>query len=298
MNIKQLRTLLAIAETGSLTRASELLHVVQPALSRHLKLVEEELGAQVFERTNRGMVLTDAGDTFLRKVKHALRDLDQARVEISANKESLSGTVSIGLLPSLSEALPAPLLVSLRERYPDLKLRVTAGFTEELQAMLERGKLDVAVLGNYSPSALLRTMPVLREPLFLIGRKTARLGKGKPMTLAAAAQLPLVLPPYPQGLRELIEQACTIIGVRPNVIAESNSTRVQLDLAHTGLGFAILPKVSFLRYEHTRELTAIPITSPDLHRQLVIAHLVADESTTARSIVTDLILQHLGKVLQ
>lgn len=296
MNIKQLRTLLAIAETGSVTRASQLLHVVQPALSRHLKLIESELGTQLFDRTNRGMTPTDAGANFLRKVQHALRDLDQARAEFTAGKRTLRGTVSIGLLPSLSEALAVPLMTSLKACHPDLKLRITAGFTGELQPLLERGDLDVAVLGNYSPSGLLRTTPVVRETLFLIGHRLAKFAKGKPIPLSRVAQMPLIVPAYPQGLRELIEQACTIIGVTPNVVAETNSTRVQLEFVHARQGFAILPRIVLGRYEHSKDLVALPVTGPTLYRQLVIAHLVGDEVPPARSIVTELIERHLTAV--
>lgn len=281
MDIKQLRTLLAIAETGSLTRASELLHVVQPALSRQLKLLEDELGVQVFERNRRGMQLTDAGKTFVEKARRALRQLDQAKTDIIATKNNILGTVSIGMLPSLGDAISVPLVASLRRQYPDLLISLTTGFTSELQGLLEKGELDVALLGEYKPSALLSTEPVLREALYVVGLPATGLRLTDPVTLSSAAKLPLILPAYPQGLRLLIDHACTMMGVHLNVVAESNSTSVQLDLVRAGQGFAILPFVALTPYLEDGRLSAAPITAPDMHRNLAIAQLMAKRGSTS-----------------
>lgn len=293
MDIKQLRTLLAIAETGSLTRASELLHVVQPALSRQLKLLEDELGVQVFERNRRGMQLTDAGKTFVENVRRALRQLDQAKTDIIATKTNILGTVSIGMLPSLGDAISVPLVASLRRQYPDLLIRLTTGFTSELQGLLEKGELDVALLGEYKPSALLSTEPVLREALYLVGLPASGLHVSAPVTLSSAAKLPLILPAYPQGLRLLIDHACTIIGVHVNVVAESNSTSVQLDLVRHEQGFAILPVVALAPYLDDGRLCAAPITAPDLYRNLAIAQLVAKRGSTSILCVVDALRKQL-----
>lgn len=281
MDIKQLRTLLAIAETGSLTRASELLHVVQPALSRQLKLLEDELGVQVFERNRRGMQLTDAGKTFVEKVRRALRQLDQAKTDIIATKNNILGTVSIGMLPSLGDAISVPLVATLRRQYPDLLISLTTGFTSELQGLLEKGELDVALLGEYKPSALLSTEPVLREALYVVGLPATGLRLTDPITLSSAAKLPLILPAYPQGLRLLIDHACTMMGVHLNVVAESNSTSVQLDLVRAGQGFAILPFVALTPYLDDGRISAAPITAPDMHRNLAIAQLMAKRGSSS-----------------
>jgi DNA-binding transcriptional LysR family regulator len=83
MDLKQLRALLAIAETGSVTRAADILHIVQPAISRQLKLLEEELGVALFERERHGMVLTPPGRLFVERASRALQELDAAKEEIS-----------------------------------------------------------------------------------------------------------------------------------------------------------------------------------------------------------------------
>ena len=292
MDIRQLRTVLAIAETGSLTRAAELLHVVQPALSRQLRSLEDELGVAIFERNSRGMALTEPGRGFLEQVRISLQGLDQAKAAMAASISSLTGTVSIGLLPSLGAAIAAPLVTKLRRLYPDLKVRLASGFTQELQESLERGDLDVALLGDYQPSKLLITEPVLREPLYVVSLPTSGLRRDEALTLTSVAKLPLVLPAPSQGLRQLIERACTIINVSLSPVVESNDTSVQIELVEQGVGFAILPAVAIAPALRAGRLAAAPITAPQLYRRVVISSSVVNRNAlTTRTLHKQLITQ-------
>ncbi|MYN13868.1 LysR family transcriptional regulator [Pusillimonas sp. TS35] len=270
MDIKQLRTVLAIAETGSLTRAATLLHVVQPALSRQLRQLEEELGTPLFERNRLGMVLTAPGRRFLDQVRVSLQALDQAKADIAVSTTGLSGAVSIGMLPSLASALTVPIITSLRRQHPDLRVSVTTGFTPALQDGLERGQLDIGLLGDYRPSELLSVTPVLREPLHVVGLPCSGLRITDPVTLASVARMPLVVPGGSQGLRHLIDRACTIIGVNLNIVAESDDTSLQLELVERGVGYAILPVMAIAPELAAERLIAAPIITPELHRTVVI----------------------------
>lgn len=276
MDIRQLRTILAIAETGSLTRAAELLHVVQPALSRQLRQLEEELGTQLFERNRLGMTLTGPGRRFLDQVRASLQTLDQAKAEITASNLGLRGVVSIGMLPSWASVLAAPLVTSLRRQHPDLRVRIATGFSDPLQEWLERGQLDIALMSEYRHSELLSATPVLREPLHVVGLPYAGLRASDPLTLASVAHMPLVLPAASQGLRHLIDRACTIIGVSLNIVAESDDTAIQLELVERGVGFAILPVAAIAPAIAEGRLTAAPITTPELHRTVVIGRPVVN----------------------
>lgn len=290
MDIRQLRTILAIAETGSLTRAAELLHVVQPALSRQLRQLEEELGAQLFERNRLGMVLTEPGRRFLDQVRTSLQTLDQAKADIAMSASSLSGTVSIGMLPSLASALSAPIVISLRHQYPELKVRIITGFTPALQDRLERGQLDIGLLGDYRPSELLSATPVLREPLHIVGLPCSDLRTRTPLTLASVARMPLVVPTGSQGLRHLIDRACTIIGVNLNIVAESDDTSLQLELIERGIGYAILPVMAIAPELAAGRLAAVPIITPELHRTVVIGHPVLNRNPiTANALQAELV---------
>lgn len=277
MELRQLRTVLAIAETGSLTKAAELLHVVQPALSRQLKQLEDELGTPLFERNRLGMVLTVPGRRFVDQVRLSLKGLNEARADIGAAKTDLLGTVSIGMLPSLAAALAGPLVIALQEQYPNLRVRIATGFSDFLQEGLEGGKLDICLMGDYLQSELLQTSPVYSEPIYVFGMPGSGLSQDIPMTLEAVSRMPMVVPEA-RSLRNVIDRACTILGVNLNLVAESDSTTVILDLVLRGVGYTILPVIPIMTMLAEKRIEGAPIISPTLQRTVIIGTAVLNRN--------------------
>ena len=277
MELRQLRTVLAIAETGSLTKAAELLHVVQPALSRQLKQLEDELGTPLFERNRLGMVLTVPGRRFVDQVRLSLKGLNEARADIGAAKSDLLGTVSIGMLPSLATALAGPLVIALQQQYPNLRVRIATGFSDFLQEGLEGGKLDICLMGDYLQSELLQTSPVYSEPIYVFGKPGSGLSEGAPMTLEAVSRMPMVVPEA-RSLRNVIDRACTILGVNLNLVAESDSTTVILDLVLRGVGYTILPVIPIMTMLAEKRIEGAPIISPTLQRTVIIGTAVLNRN--------------------
>ncbi len=277
MEIRQLRTVLAIAETGSLTKAAELLHVVQPALSRQLKQLEDELGAPLFERNRLGMTLTVPGRRFLDQVRVSLRGLNQAKVDIGSATSDFSGTVAIGMLPGLAAALAGPLVTNLRQQYPNLKVRIATGFSDFLQDGLEDGQLDICLMGDYLQSELLQVSPVYAEPIFVLGLPGCGLSTSIPVTLEEVSRMPMVVPEA-RSLRNVIDRACTIIGVNLNLVAESDSTAVILDLVQRGVGYTILPVIPIMPMLADKCVEGAPIISPTLERKVIVATAVLNRN--------------------
>lgn len=289
MDIKQLRALLAIAETGSVSRAAEILHIVQPAVSRQLRLLEEDLGAPLFERGRRGMELTEAGQLLVDHARRALRELDQARSEITPEPGAVSGIVTIGLLPSIADLLAAPLVMALKAQYPRLTVRVSMGYAGYLQKWLEAGEVDAALLYDPKPSALLEVEPLLDEVLYLVGLKSAGLRQDRAVPLADLENTPLILPSQPHGLRLLLDHACAVAGLKLSIVAETNAMGIQKNLVSSGLGFTILPSVAIADDVAQGRLSAAPLTQPDLERRIVLARPMTRRSSVAvRCAVTEL----------
>jgi LysR family nitrogen assimilation transcriptional regulator len=281
LDIKQLRTFLAIAGSGSVTRASEILHIVQPALSRQLRLLEEDLGTSLFERRGRGMQLTDAGLMLVDRARRALHELDQAKAEIIAAPETVTGTVTIGLLPSVSNLLAAPLVDKLKRQYPKLAVCISIGFAGYLQQWLENGEIDVALLYFTTPSATLEVVPLLDEVLYLVGPFSAGLRPDRPVRLRDMEAMSFVMPTHPHGLRLLLDHACAMAGMNLLIAAETNAMGVQKDLVEHGLGYTVLPGVAVFEDVKCGRLSAAPITAPDLSRRLVLASSVTRRSSLA-----------------
>lgn len=297
MDIRQLRTILAIAETGSLTKAAELLHIVQPALSRQLRQLEEELGASLFERNRLGMVLTQPGRRFVDQVRVSLKGLYQAKADIGATQTSLMGSVAIGMLPNLALCLAGPLVESLRRQYPDLRVRIATGFTDFLHEGLMQGQLDMCLMGDYLQSELLNNFPVFREPMFVVGLPDSRLSQSMPVDLADVAKMPLVVPEA-ESLRHVIDRACTIIGVNLNPIVESGNTPVLLDLVARGIGVSILPVMPIAPMLKSKQLVGAPIVSPDLRRTVTIGSPVISRNPHAVKILHDELIRLLRPLVQ
>src|ERR1017187_7608346 len=117
MELKQLRAFLTVAETGNVTRAAEVLHRVQPAVSRQIRLLEEDIGSSLFVRERHGMVLTDAGRSLVGYARRAMLELDRARAEIAGANEGIGGLVTLGLLPSTIDMLSSPPISALATNY-------------------------------------------------------------------------------------------------------------------------------------------------------------------------------------
>lgn len=272
MDIKQLRTFLAIADTGSITRASETLHLVQPALSRQLRMLEEELGTTLFDRTPRGMELTDAGRRLIDRARRALREIDGARTEIlAANPGAVGGIVDLGLLTSQSELIAGPLVAALRAKHPELLLRIYTGYSDRLKEWLESGDVGLAMLTDYKKSSQLDMHALFSEQLCLVGGPDSDDHGTAPIGVQRLVGLPLILPVFYRGLRLILDHASEAQGVKLNVVAETNDTRVQKSIVEQGLGYAVLPMSSFAGEVAAGRLRATPIAGEELRRRTGIA---------------------------
>lgn len=290
MDIKQLRAFLAIADTGSITRASETLHLVQPALSRQLRMLEDELGTPLFERTPRGMELTDAGARLVERARRALREIDGARTEIlAANPGAVRGTVDVGLLTSQSELISAPLVAALKASHPELLLRIYTGYSDRLREWLETGDVGLAMLTDYKKSSQLDMQPLFVEQLCLIGGPGSEDLGSNAIGLQRLVKLPLILPVFYRGLRLILDHASEAQGVKLNVIAETNDTRVQKAMVKQDLGFAVLPMSIVASEVASGYLRATPIAGEELQRRTGIAvSMMRRNSLAVRAVANEL----------
>jgi DNA-binding transcriptional LysR family regulator len=280
VDIKQIRTLIAIAETGSATRAGELLHLVQPAVSRHIRMLEEECGVPLFERERHGMVLTDAGRTLVEYGRRALRELDKARAEIGPAGNAISGRVVIGLLASTSRLLAADLVARLRLKHPAVALSVNVGYAGNVTQWLEAGEVELALLYDTRSSTGLQVEALLDERLYVIG-PPGEVEADTPFPLKALADRPMIFPNAAHGLRSIIDHALAVAGISVDIVAETNALDLQKSLVAKGFGYTILPSSGVLDEFQAGLLSGAPIGTPDLSRRIVIARAAARRPSPA-----------------
>lgn len=293
MDLKQLRALLAVAESGSVTKAAELLNVVQPAVSRQLKLLEESVGAPLFARERHGMELTDAGRTLVERARRALRELEQAKAEIKPISGVVSGIVNLGMPGSTCDLIAGDLVAIVKSQFPLIHMRLYSGYREHLKHWLDIGELDVAILNDPKASPLMELQPVLEERLYLVGRPETGLLLDQPQPISVLRSTPLILPTAPNGLRSTVEYACATANIPLDIVAETNSMYLQKTLAMQGLGCTILPSASISSDVARGLLAAAPMTQPDLLRRLAIGLPTTRTTSIAANCVIKLMLAHI-----
>lgn len=288
MDLKQLEYFVHVAELGSFTRASGFLGVAQPALSRQVRALEVELRQSLFERTGRGVVLTEAGKRLLAHGRGILQQVERARQDMEDERGAASGHLAIGLPPSVSRVLTTPLVTAFRQRFPKATMTVVEGLSAYALEWLQIGRIDCAVVYNVTPSPAIDLLPVLDEALYLVSARGAGAPRvGAPLTLAALADLPLVMPSRPHSLRMLLEAAMAAEGRRPHVGIEIESVPAILDLVQQHGLHGVLTLNGVRSHGHEDVFTVRPIVPAKGPAQLVTTQWIATSAQRPRGPLID-----------
>jgi LysR family nitrogen assimilation transcriptional regulator len=274
MELRQLRAFIDIAESGTFSRAALRQTTTQPILSRRVKQLEKELGTELFHRNGRGVVLSEAGKLLEPYARVMLDSARDAALQIQALSSDPVGQVVIGMPSSIATVLAVDLVQEFRLAFPNVSVRIMEGYSGHVVEWLTTGQLDIAVL--YDARGLkanaLHTDPVLTDELFLIGpfHDRDRLGAG-PVPVSRLAQLSLVLPSRPHGIRVLVDEALGKVGLQANVQLEIDAMHTMLSLAEKGLGYTVLSASSVLDLVRAKRVRIWRLTEPAITRSLVIA---------------------------
>lgn len=270
MDLKQLTALVTVSDVGSATKAAALLHLVQPAVTRQIRTLEDEVGVLLFERTRQGMVCTPAGEVLVDSARRALRDLERARAEIRPDPRGVSGLVTIGLLESTVDIMTMRLLDAVAAHFPGIGLRVMTAYSGHLQQWLDAGDIDLSMLYNLTSTPSLFVTPLLRERLWAVAPHDESLSPDEPVTWNRLLEQPLVLPTPGHGLRSLVDEAIIATGITVRPRLETNSMQVQLLAVKEGRGWTVLPASAVPRIVTLGELSAAPLCDPEITRSVVL----------------------------
>lgn len=288
MNLQQLKTFVLIAELGSLSKVSDRIRIAQPALSRQMRLLQEEVGVPLLARHRLGLRLTEAGEEMLRRLSGVIRQLDQAFEDVRTLSNAASGRVALGIVPTASYVLAGQLACRVADQYPGISLRIVEAYSVHLIEWLQRGEIDVAIMYGSDTAFHLKTEPLLLDELVLVGPPDSDLKPGVPVTVAALTALPLVLPSRPNGLRLIVESAAVKAKVKLAVRFEADSFRVLNDLVEKGLGYTVLPLSAIGREREARRLKFAPLIQPKVTRRLVLGLPPDGVASRATKTVIDL----------
>ncbi len=292
MELRQLRYFVGVADAGSLLQAAGRLHVAQPALGQQITALERSVGARLFDRSSRGVRLTEAGKVFLAHARTVLADADRARQAVRDMATVPRGEVALGLTTTVALVATLPILTACRAQLPEVRLKLVEGYSGFLCEWLQAGRLDLSLLYGETPEAGLSKRPLLDDTLvFVTGASGRRLPRKLP--LAALADWPLVLPGHAHGLRRMVEQACAPLALQLDVVAEIESLGSVKRATEAGIGSTILPAGAVAEEVAAGRLRTAVIDSPHMVRRVVLAVNAARPATVAGQAVAALVQQVL-----
>ncbi|MBJ2293339.1 LysR family transcriptional regulator [Pseudomonas sp. MF5691] len=240
MDLRQLRYFVKVIECGNITRASEALHIAQPAISQQMRNLELDMGMPLLERSVHGVVATAAGQTLYRHAIELLRQADGTREMLRQDADFPQGKVSVGMPSSTARMLAIPLARAIGQRYPGIKLELIDAPSAELGRLITVGRVALAVNVDVVETRGMAFQRLLTETLYLVAWPEFELAED-PVSIEALAKMPLVLPCAPNTIRNRVEFALQEAGLKCEVEFEANSTDLLFSAVKAQLGVTVLP---------------------------------------------------------
>ncbi len=266
MDTQLLAAFIAVAESQSFTRAADNLHLSQPAISKRITALEEQIGRSLFDRVGRSISLTDAGRTLLPYARKALQDIEDGRRALSQLEGNVSGRLSIGTSHHIGLHRLPPVLSAFTQQYPAVDLDLHFMDSEVACEAVLAGKLELGIVTLPTlPLAHLQSRCVWPDPLSVVCAPNHPLAGVGDLTLNALAEHPAVLPDEATYTHRIITDAFKAQGVAPRVRLATNYLETLKMLVNIGLGWSVLP-------DSMLDTSVVRLRLPQLamHRQLGI----------------------------
>jgi LysR family transcriptional regulator, hydrogen peroxide-inducible genes activator len=246
MELQQLRYFCAIADTGSFSRAAQQTHVSQPSLSQQIRKLEDELGVRLFDRLGRTVQLTALGRAFLPRARAVLSELEAARSDVVERKTSVSGPISIGVIPTIAPYFLPPILSTFAQKYPEARVTVAEEITPLLLERLRVGTMDVAIVALPLPARghEFQSLPLMIERLYAVLPKQHSLAKRRALLLKELQDDAFLLLRDGHCFRETAIAACKRARLNPKIVFESGQFSSILSMVSAGLGISIVPAMA------------------------------------------------------
>jgi LysR family transcriptional regulator, hydrogen peroxide-inducible genes activator len=252
MELHQLRYFCAVADTGSFSRAADQSHVSQPSLSQQILKLEDELGARLFDRLGRSIRLTDVGKTFLPRARAVLRELEAARGDVVESKDSIAGSLCVGVIPTIAPYFLPPHLALFTRQFPQARLTVLEEITPVLLERLRAGVVDVAVLALPIRGHEFDTFPLLTEHLYAALPKKHKLANRGSLSLKDLSAEPFLLLRDGHCFRDTAVAACDRARLNPQIVFESGQFSSILSMVGAGMGVSIIPEMAVDKHPSCR----------------------------------------------
>lgn len=287
---KQIGYFVAIARAGSFSKAALTIGLSQPALTKQIKLIEQGLKLRVFERTGRGVRLTPAGETVLEFAAAINEQYDRLESAIAKVRGSPTGSVTLAVTPLVAHVASSPIALLVRERLPDIRLRMIEGYGAGVTGWVADGSADIAV--SYIPLTQVKHLidgeTLFEDQMFLVGATElfARDGIGDALGFSTLEGLPMVLPTGQNGLRRWLDKAARDHGFELRPALEIDALSALLDTVAWGHGYTVLPRMAVVDDIRRRGLKTASISAPSVPAQLTLFTARSRQSPAVEQVVS------------
>lgn len=278
MNLRQLSAFVAITEEGSFNRAARRLNATQSGLSMQIKLLEERLGVRLFDRSTQGVRTTVSGDRLYATAVEVMRDLDRVGAELKALSGAIAGPLRLGLMPTFTRGMLAPVLERFLSCHPDVNVSVVEAYSAELVDKVLEGKTDFAVVPRQTPRQGLRMRPLGEDREIFVQRPGGSVPHLTPVRLADLGPLRLILPERGNARRDRLEVYLIGEDLPVTTILGIDAMSATLDLVAQTDWATILPESICGKDLDGRERWLHPILP-----ELTVPYVVAEPARRALS---------------
>ena len=284
MDIRKLNYFVAVSEQKSFTKAAEVLRVAQPALGLQIRQLEQQLKVQLLVRHSRGVELTDAGAILLQHARDILERVDLARAAVRDSAPVQGERITIGMAPSISAMLSYPLIKLGAQKFPNVTIVLVEELSSVLLEWLESGRIDIAIGYELLNSAKVSGDPLFIQDFFLVQSPKAKPRRRK-INFAELANIELLMPASPHGLRELMEAGAARLGVHLKIRFEVQSISVLKELVEQGICATVLSYGAVARECEKGRLVATEIVNPTVKRIAYLAYSLRKQRSKAKDAV-------------
>ncbi len=269
MDLQQLRYFVTVAEVENISLAAHRLRVAQSAVSRQIRLLEEELDAVLLRRAGRGVKLTETGEMLRRRASDLLRQAERLRDDIRGRGSAPTGALRIGANPSFGNTVFPSLAASYTARYPEVRLHFVTDLTLHVQEAVRNGRLDYGIIAFPDRDPTLITQRVANESIHLVSHRSTDLGLGPVCTVRQLARVPLLLPGLPHRERLGYERLAAAKGETLQCRMEADSLPILRDLARLGLGHLLLPSTAVFKLKEEGDWISTRVKGLQVERFIV-----------------------------
>ncbi len=264
MNIRDLKYLVALIDHRHFGKAAEACFVSQPALSMQLKKLEEHLGVQLLERTNKSVMLTPIGEELGARARNVISQVDEIRDLARLAADPYGGDLTLGVFPTLAPYLLPHIMPSITKKFPRLSLYLLEEQTATLVQKLKQGKIDAAILALPIAESGLQVMPLFEEEFLLAVPKQHEFAKRKTIRQDELAGQQLLLLEEGHCLREQALSLCYRFNAQENQQFRATSLETLRHMVAAGIGITLMPKIAC----KSNDVVYIPFKKPKPTRQL------------------------------